>query len=63
MGKQISVYYDSDGPDLKALIARLSKRRESPYYKRSESAIAAMLLQERLEQVLDEEEDGAHDRA
>ncbi len=55
METRITVYPDSDGPDLKGLIARLNKRRDLPYYRRSESKIAAMLLQERIEQVLDGE--------
>ncbi len=63
MGKQITVYPDSDGPDLKGLIARLVKRRDLPYYRRSESAVAAMLIQERIEQVLDGEVGEARDRA
>lgn len=61
MGKQITVYYDSDGPDLKAQVAKLRQRRELPYYRRSMSAIAAMLLQERLEEILGGEEGGPRD--
>jgi len=61
--ERITVYPDSDGPDLKALIAKLRERRDLPYFKRSESAIAAMLLQERIEQVLDGEVGGSRDRA
>lgn len=61
MSKQVTIYYDSDGPDLKSEIRRLSKRRDLPYFKRSESAIAAMLLTERLEEITGDAGGGGSD--
>ena len=56
MSKQITIYLrDNEADyDLKNQISVLRDDNSLPYYQRTESAIARMLLQERLEQVTKE---------
>ena len=53
MPKQITIYLPNSGDQslLKERIAKLKEDRSLPYYGRSESAIALMLLDERLNDI------------
>jgi hypothetical protein len=53
MSKQITIYLPNNGEqsDLKERITVLKGNRSLPYYGRSESAIALMLLAERLDEL------------
>jgi hypothetical protein len=56
MSRQITIYLPSDGElsEIKDKIAALKADRATSYYGRSESAIAAMLLEERLDEIFEE---------
>ncbi len=50
--RNISVYFDPEKHgDLKVYISKLASDPSTPYYDRSESEIARMLLQEKLKEV------------
>lgn len=58
MSRQITIYYseNSEGENLKERIQKLANDRNQPYYGRSISTIAYMLLSDKLDDISEERE-------